>query len=48
MTRSAQGWEQDSQTLGMSKPPLWLVAAGTAHLPINSAASRGFSSFVFS
>lgn len=36
MTRSAQGWEQDSQALGMGEPPLWLVTASTAHLPINS------------
>lgn len=43
-----QGWEQDSQALGMGEPPLWLVATGTAHLPINSAGSHGFSSLIFS
>lgn len=31
MTRSAQGWEQDSQALGTGKPPLRLAASGTGH-----------------
>lgn len=37
-----QGWEQDGQAPGVAEPPLWLVATGMAHLPLNAACSHRF------
>lgn len=47
-TGDLQGWGQDSQTAGVGDPSLWLVASGTAHLPVHSTCSHRLSLLVLS